>query len=389
MNDRERFHAIMAFDDTIRTFKWEFGYWAETVKRWYNEGLPGKVGIPQGLKGGEEIFGEGIPWKECGEPFAQDVHDFFELDKGFERVPVNLLFEPMFEYRVLEEDEEHRIVVDEMGITKQIRKDESSIPRFLQWPVRNWSDWEKLKEERFSEDIKKRLPPDMELSERYRDRDYPLTIGGYPHGFFGTVRFLMGDEVLFTSYYDQPELIHDINTTLCDLWIEVIDAVMDCGIELDCVDMWEDMCYRQGSLISPAHFKEFMHPYYKRLSDFLKCRGVCNIWVDTDGDCSELIQLFLDCGVTGLSPMEVQSGMNVMHVRKQYPNLQIYGGIDKRIPLQGYETINKYMEQLIPYMLKGGGYIPYLDHLIPPDVPWDGFKHYRKLLNRYIMGEIS
>ncbi len=390
MNARERFNAIMNFDTSVRTLKWEFGYWAETMKRWYREGLPKKVGIPEGLKGGEEVFGEGIPWKENGEPFAQDVHDFFELDRGFERVPVNFLFEPTFEYRVLEEDDERRVVVDEMGIRKQVRRDESSMPQFLEWPVRNRDDWEKMKEERLSSDIERRLPSNMEeLADRYRERDFPLTIGGYPHGFFGTLRFLMGDEVLFTGYYDQPDLIHDVNATLCDLWIDVVNAVMDYGIELDCADMWEDMCYRQGPLISPAHFKEFMFPYYKRYTDFLKGQGVNNIWVDTDGNCSELIQLFIDCGVTGLSPMEVQSGMNVVKVRKEFPKLQMYGGIDKRMPLRGCEIIDRDLELHIPYMLKGGGYIPYLDHLIPPDVPWTGFNHYRNILNSYILGEAS
>lgn len=390
MNARERFNAIMTFDTSVRTLKWEFGYWAETMKRWYGEGLPMKAGIPQELKGGEEVFGEGIPWKKNGEPFAQDVHDFFELDRGFERVPVNFLFEPTFEYRVLEEDDERRVVVDEMGIRKQVRRDESSMPQFLEWPVRNRDDWEKMKEERLSSDIERRLPSNMEeLADRYRERDFPLTIGGYPHGFFGTLRFLMGDEVLFTGYYDQPDLIHDVNATLCDLWIDVVNAVMDYGIELDCADMWEDMCYRQGPLISPAHFKEFMFPYYKRYTDFLKRRGVHNIWVDTDGNCSELIQLFIKCGVTGLSPMEVQSGMNVVKVRKEFPKLQMYGGIDKRMPLRGSKTIDYDLELQIPYMLKGGGYIPYLDHLIPPDVPWNGFNHYRKVLNSYILGEAS
>jgi uroporphyrinogen decarboxylase len=386
LNARERFHAVMNFDTSVRTLKWEFGYWADTLKRWYDEGLPRSEGIPDGLKGGEEIFGEGIPWRENAEPFAGDVHDFFEMDKGFERVPVNLLFEPPFENRVVDEDDEHRIVIDEMGIKKRIRKDESSIPQFLEWPVKNLGDWERLKEERLQPNVDERLPENMaRLVDRYRDRDFPLTIGGYPHGFFGTLRFLMGDELLFTGYYDQPDLIHDINATLCDLWITVFEAVLNTGIELDCVDIWEDMSYRSGPLISPDHFTEYMMPYYKKLSTFLEGRFVKNIWVDTDGDCWKLIPLFLEGGITGLSPMEVQSGMDIVSVRKRYPNLQIYGGIDKRIPVQSNRQIDKEIEGKIPFMLKMGGFVPYLDHLIPPDVPWNGFMYYRRKLNEYIM----
>jgi len=39
MDARERFLRIMDGDTSIRTLKWEFGYWAGTLKRWENEGL--------------------------------------------------------------------------------------------------------------------------------------------------------------------------------------------------------------------------------------------------------------------------------------------------------------------------------------------------------------
>ncbi len=310
------------------------------------------------------------------------------MDDGFERVPVNLLFNPPFETTLLDEDEEHRIIIDDMGITKQVRKDETSIPRFIEWPIKNKQDWERVKFERLNPDIEKRLPGNLKpLIERYKDRDFPLTIGGFPQGFFGTIRFFMGDEILFTSYYDQPELVHDINSTLCDLWIKSISVVLDFGIDLDCVDIWEDMAYRNGSLISPAHFQKFMSPYYRKLTDFLTSRGVTNVWVDTDGNCWDLIPLFLECGVTGLSPMEVQSGMDVVEVRKRYPTLQMYGGMDKRVPAKGKTAIDQELDSKIPFMLKQGGYIPYLDHLIPPDIPWDNFVYYRNRLNKLIHRE--
>jgi uroporphyrinogen decarboxylase len=388
MNARERFQAIMEFKPIDRTLKWEFGYWAETMAKWYREGLPLIQGMPEDLKGGEEMFGPGIPWNENASPYAQDVHDYFGMDEGFQRVPVNLLFCPVFEYTVLDEDDEHRIVIDDMGIKKQVRKDESTMPRFIEWPVKTREDWEQLKSERLQPRIRERIQSTIDkLKENYQNRSFPLTIAGYPHGFFGTLRFLMGDEVLFTSYYDQPALIHEINSTLCDLWIEVICEVLDNGIELDCADIWEDMSYRNGPLISPDCFREFMTPYYKKLTDFLKSKGTKYVWVDTDGDCWKLITLFLECGVTGLSPMEVQSGMNIVEVRKQYPELQIYGGIDKRVPVFGKDAIDRELELKIPYMLKQGGYIPYLDHLVPPDVPWEGFKYYRNKLDLYIEGK--
>ena len=42
MNTRERFHEVMNFNPSVRSLKWEFGFWGSTIKQWYAEGLPEK-----------------------------------------------------------------------------------------------------------------------------------------------------------------------------------------------------------------------------------------------------------------------------------------------------------------------------------------------------------
>ena len=79
------------------------------------------------------------------------------------------------------------------------------------------------------------------------------------------------------------------------------------------------MAYNNGPLISPALFREFMLPRYKRLIGFLRDHGVRHFCVDTDGDCCQLIPLFLECGMTGMLPFEVQSGMDIVAVRQASP----------------------------------------------------------------------
>ena len=49
MNTRERFLATMAFEPVDHGLLGELGYWAETMRRWYREGLPGKNEIPAGV----------------------------------------------------------------------------------------------------------------------------------------------------------------------------------------------------------------------------------------------------------------------------------------------------------------------------------------------------
>ena len=74
-----------------------------------------------------------------------------------------------------------------------------------------------------------------------------------------------------------------------------------------------------------------MLPYYVRIIDFLKQHGIQNIHVDSDGYIEKLIPLWNEVGVTGIFPFEVQAGNNPVNIRDRFPNLQMLGGIDKRI----------------------------------------------------------
>lgn len=214
------------------------------------------------------------------------------------------------------------------------------------------------------------------------ERDYPLGLGGYPLGFFGTLAHLIGYDHLFLMYYDDPELIHDILNTFTNLWIAVFGEILS-DVEIDHVQIWEDISFGSGSMVSKQIIHEFMLPYYKRLTGFLKEHGVKLIFVDTDGDCMDIIPLFIEGEVTGMLPFEVNCGMDIVKVRENFPNLAIMGGIPKSRLNGGKAQIDELLEP-VKAVLKTGGYIPYTDHFIPPDVSLNDFAYYRERLNDLI-----
>jgi hypothetical protein len=59
------------------------------------------------------------------------------------------------------------------------------------------------------------------------------------------------------------------------------------------------------------------------------------------------------------------------------------GGIPKSEIVHGPQRIEEILKP-VQAVLKTGGYIPFGDHFIPPDVPWQGFQHYRNRLNEVI-----
>jgi hypothetical protein len=422
MNTREKFLSAMGFEPAARAPKWEYAYWGATLKRWYAEGLPEceypvlptrietvlssvyttaftynwrksrnlfeltfgerqrQITLPDGIA----VWGGALYWPSQGFPLDTDVAQFFGLDKSTALVHVEQLFYPHFEPQVLCEDDKFVDYVDIDGVTRRFQKHEGVIPTAMGWPIRDWDSWLTLKNERLRLDnIPARLPSQWpDLVRAYRDRDYPLALGGYPLGFFGLPAHLMGYINLFYAYYDQPDLIRDMLQHFTNLWIAVWEEVL-AYVDVDVVHIFEDMSASKGSMVSPAIFQEFMAPYYRQITDFARGRGIRIILVDTDGNCEMLIPLLLEAGVTGLYPMEVSAGMDVVAARKKYPMLQMMGGIPKHDIALGRIRIDEFLAD-VAFLLRQGGYVPFADHAVPPDVPWEHFRYYRTRLNDLI-----
>lgn len=422
MNSREKFIETLSFNTNASANKWEFGLWGSTIERWYKEGLPKKkyprvptsiinttaslytaiwteewrkgknlfekvyiepereIHLPKGIG----VMSGGLYWPTQGFPMDTDVKDFFNLDTSQIIVNVEQLIYPHYKVKILRDDDRYIDYIDLDGCTRRYSKSQQVLPAGINWPIKDERDWNKIKEERMSlDDIKHRFPKNWsELVDEYKNRDYPLAVGGFPNGLFGSLTHLIGYENLFLFYYDKPDLIKDILERITDIWIALWEEILPV-VSIDLCNLWEDISSGKGSMISPSIYREFLHPYYKKLTDFLKSKGVKIIFVDTDGDCSELIPLFMESGITGLYPMEVSAGMDVINTRKKYPKLQIMGGIPKSDIALGKDRIDQILEP-INWLLKQGGYIPFGDHFIPPEVPWNEFKYYRYKLNKMI-----
>jgi uroporphyrinogen decarboxylase len=132
-------------------------------------------------------------------------------------------------------------------------------------------------------------------------------------------------------------------------------------------------------MVSPEHFQKFMTPAYKKVVKFVKNYGIDVIIVDSDGLVDELIPLFLEVGVNGILPVEIAAGNDPIAWRKKYgKDLRMLGGIDKRALSRGKKDIEDELKKN-SVLISESGYIPALDHLIPPDVSLDNFKYYMKL----------
>lgn len=387
MNCREKFQSVANFDKVSEIPEWEFGYWYDAIQRWYKEGLP-KINPPSKRDYSQWINGEADPALDVFEDkpnyYGNDVGRFFGFDERCHSASIYTAPLPKYEQVVFEEDKENIVFLrEEDGKVVKTRKDGTSMPQFLEFPVKSKKDFEKIKE-RFNPEDKNRLPENFdELMKEYRKRTYVLEIGGTLFsGFFSILRELMGLEKTLFCFYDNPSMILEILDFFTDYYIKLYSKVVS-KIEVDFVYIWEDMSYKNGPLISPELFKKFILPYYQKFTSRLKEFGVKNFVVDTDGNFDVLIDLFIEGGVTGLLPFEVQASMDIEKIRQKYPRLVILGGINKMALSKGKDEIMQEIEK-VSRMIKNGGYIPYTDHAVPPDVSFDNYTFFRYELKKVL-----
>ena len=359
MNSRERILATLTGRKSDRTpYTAGMGSWWSTYLRWKTE------------SGIENL----------------NIDEYFGFDKNFMHLAdysgnIWMGLNPWFEEKIIEVKERSVIRSDRFGIIKEELKSDvgECLPSFLEYPVKDWDSWKKLKEERLNPESPERFPENIEeIAKTVNESDHSIVFGSYPYGLFGTCREFMGAEALLIAFIEEPELIYDMMDHLTSLWLYMYEKTMR-YIKPDSIHIWEDMSGKQGSLISPAMVTDFMLPNYKRISDFCVSHGIEVLSVDTDGNVNELVPLFMSAGVNFIFPFEVAAGSDVLEFRKQYPDLAIMGGIDKRELAKGKKEIDAQIK-MVAEMIKYGRYIPCLDHLAHPEISWENYCYYNKCL---------
>lgn len=373
MTQRERFLRTMTFGNPDRAPNHELGLWGQTYERWLAEGAPR-----------EALDGN---WFEGIDYFGMDRREFLNVDLGMR---------PLFEAQVIEETDRYIVHRDGHGIVRRslkegtVRGTRPSMDQYLRFAVETEEDFEALKK-RYDPSDKGRYPVDYQATvQRLKTRDHPvcLCVNG-SIGLYSNCRLWMGTENLSYAFYDQPRLVHAMMEFIADFLMETVKRALE-DVEIDYFNYFEDFAFKNGPLISPRIFREFMLPQYRRVNDFLRAHGVRIITLDSDGNTEVLLPLLIEAGINGHWPCEIAAGMDPVRLSREYGRDMVFmGGIDKRALAQGRAAIEAEVLGKVPQLLEQGGYIPHVDHTVPPDVSWQDFVYYMDLKRRCLEGKVG
>ena len=286
----------------------------------------------------------------------------------------------MLPERIIKEEGDRAIVDDGMGGIYIRTTTSSSVPHYIRHPLKSREDWERLKPF-FDPDTPGRFPLNWEeIAKSYRERDYPLGI--FVGSLYGWLRNWMGVERISIAFYRDPDWIAEMMDTFVNLWIKIIRRALK-YVKVDFAAWWEDMCYNRGPLLSVRLFEEFMVPRYRKVTDVLKEYGVRINILDSDGDISLLVPGWLKAGINCMFPLEARH-TNIYRLREEFGNrVLLMGGVNKLALMAGGKAIDKELERLTP-LLKEGGYIPMVDHRVPPEVSYQTYLSYLKKKRKWI-----
>ncbi|HGE72262.1 TPA: hypothetical protein ENX78_15590 [Candidatus Poribacteria bacterium] len=352
MNHRERWVRCMHFQPVDHVPDEEFGYWAENLNVWKQQGLPDNV---------------------------TNLEAYFKFAPR-SGVPVGLGFSYGFESKVIEETDKYRIIIDGEGAKQQIFKDGSStIPHYIEFGLKGRKEWEELYKPRLDINNPSRYPENRsdweQIKARFNDPNWGIPVGIGIGSLFGVLRNWAGFEGISMLCYDDPELVEEMVTHLADLTCAVIKRSAS-EIKIDYAAGWEDMAFNNGPIISPKMIRKWLTPNYKRITDILRANGCDIIYTDCDGNINEMIDPWLEGGVNGIFPVDVAAGSDPVAIRKKYGDkVVILGGVNKHKLIAGKEAIKDEIRRIKPYVLEGG-WIPHVDHRCPPDVTFENYLYY-------------
>jgi uroporphyrinogen decarboxylase len=355
MTDRERFNNQMHYRPVDRCFNMEFGYWQENFEQW-------PLFLRNGIRTNEQA----------------DV--FFNFDR-IQGVGGVVWMNPPFPREVIEETAATRILRNADGLLAEVPRDgHDTIPHFLKASIVTPEDWRRCKAERFRRDDPARRVDVAGLKRRHPPgRAYPLGVGC--GSMIGKVRDMLTFEGLAYACYDYPEMVEDMVETCCVLVEDFLDQVLP-HLDFDFATGWEDICFKNGPIISLDFFTRVVVPRYRRIGRKLHAAGIDLWYTDCDGDVRPLIPGFLEAGINCLFPYEVNSCVHPAELLGQYgKDLRLMGGVDKMQLKKGPAAIKACLESLAPLVARGG-YIPFCDHRCPPDVSPDDYLYYLDLKER-------
>jgi uroporphyrinogen decarboxylase len=273
--------------------------------------------------------------QQCEAMYLQRIRFCYKVGWDFVWMPIQLDFK-----------QEELRVEDTAALTRGQRKwvNES------QGLIQNWEDFEGYPwpqwDEYISADfefVSQHLPEGMQI--------IPMT-----GGILEWVMWLMGFVPFSLALYEQPDLIQAMFERIGGI---LGDACAH-AVQMPCVGAFflgDDMGFRTGTFIKPAHMRQYVFPYQKKLVEFTHAQGL-PFALHSCGNLELVMEdLIEDVGIDAKHSFE-DAIMPIGEVKQRYGDrIAILGGVDvDMLTRASEEEVRTYTRRVLEECMPGGGY---------------------------------
>ncbi len=175
-------------------------------------------------------------------------------------------------------------------------------------------------------------------------------------------------ETFLIGLVEAPELIHRYLDARLKQALPMAEKMLQLGV--DGFHGGYDWAANKGPIFSPRHFRKFVFPRLKQITDLVHSYGGYFI-KHTDGNINGLLEDLIQAGVDGFQAIEPHAGMDIAQIKRDYGDrLTLIGNIDcSTVLVEGpLEAVREQTEYVIRSAAPGGGFLLSSSNSIHPGV---------------------
>ncbi|MEM2960150.1 MAG: uroporphyrinogen decarboxylase family protein [Candidatus Bathyarchaeia archaeon] len=203
------------------------------------------------------------------------------------------------------------------------------------------------------------------------------------HGLlFQRLYYLRGFTNLMKDFVQRPPQIYELIEKLTDYILRLVDNLLKLG-SIDVVYIGDDLGTQTRMPISPAAFREFIYPSYRRIFKRIRESGV-HVYFHSDGHIIEVLDQLIDAGVSILNMQDRVNGLeNIKSLCKGKICVDVDVDRQRLVPFGGAQEIKCHIKRIVEELsMKEGGLM--IESEVHPPTPLENIEAIIEAMESYM-----
>lgn len=186
-----------------------------------------------------------------------------------------------------------------------------------------------------------------------------------------------GHEYMLMGMALDPDWVKDMVETYSELLINLMKMLFAEEGKPDGIWYFEDMGFKEHPFMSLDMYRDIIQLGHKKTIDYAHSLNL-PVMMHSCGFIGPLMPGIIESGIDCLQVIEVKAGMDLLKLKREFGDkLAFCGGIDTRnLVANDINAIRAELEEKIPVVKEGSGYILHSDHSIPTDCNYETYRYF-------------